>query len=173
VRKSVANNINDISKDHPELAIELIRKWIGNNPKTDWIVKHGARTLLKKGLPKALELFNVSHNIDSNIVDFKISKSKFLLGESLEFEFQLQNQSKEESKFRLEYFIHFMKSSGQASKKIFKISELSLKTNMIVSYVKRHKFVDLTTRKHYPGNHKISIVVNGLEKCSLEFTLEI
>ena len=49
VRKSVANNLNDISKDNPELAISIFKKWLGGNKETDWIVKHAARTLLKQG----------------------------------------------------------------------------------------------------------------------------
>jgi 3-methyladenine DNA glycosylase AlkC len=49
VRRSVANNLNDIAKDHPEIALQIARAWQGVSPETDWIIKHGCRTLLKRG----------------------------------------------------------------------------------------------------------------------------
>ena len=49
VRKSVANHLNDIAKDHPALVLNIAKKWQGRHPATDWIIKHGCRTLLKGG----------------------------------------------------------------------------------------------------------------------------
>ena len=60
VRRSVANNINDITKDNPELALKLVTGWKGANEETDWIIKHSMRTLLKASHPKALKLFKLN-----------------------------------------------------------------------------------------------------------------
>ncbi|MDX1284833.1 MAG: DNA alkylation repair protein, partial [Draconibacterium sp.] len=49
VRKSVDNNLNDISKDHPELVLDICERWQGKSKNTDWIIKHACRTLLKQG----------------------------------------------------------------------------------------------------------------------------
>lgn len=61
VRRSVANNLNDISKDNPDVALSVFRDWIGHSPETNRIVKHGCRTLLKQGVPEAMELFGFSY----------------------------------------------------------------------------------------------------------------
>ena len=51
VRKSVANLINDISKDHTALVIELVERWQEDASQvTEWIIRHGTRTLRKRGL---------------------------------------------------------------------------------------------------------------------------
>src|SRR5690606_16915988 len=45
VQKSVANNLNDISKDHPNKIVSLAKAWQGIHNNTDWILKHACRTL--------------------------------------------------------------------------------------------------------------------------------
>ena len=57
VRKSVANNLNDIAKDNPAIVIDLVKKWQGKSKNTDWIIKHGCRTLLKQGNPEVMNIF--------------------------------------------------------------------------------------------------------------------
>ncbi|MGC9335100.1 MAG: DNA alkylation repair protein, partial [Anaerolineae bacterium] len=50
VRKSVANNLNDISRDHPEIVLRLLRGWQKEGgAEIEWIVSHALRTMIKKG----------------------------------------------------------------------------------------------------------------------------
>lgn len=173
VRKSVANNLNDISKDHPLLVITLIKDWKGQSKNTDWILKHGARTLLKQGHPEVLKLFGTPQDVICTIQSFKLNKINIVLGEQIEFQFLLKNNASEASFFRIEYVIYFVKSNGSLAKKIFKITEKMLAPNEEILFRKSHKFIDLTTRKHYSGKHKITIVVNGLERVGQDFFLEV
>ena len=86
VRLSVANNLNDIAKDNPEIVIDLAKKWKGESKEVDWIIKHGCRTLLKQGIPEVMELFgfdSIRNNI--SVEDFQISSLKVKVGDSLEF----------------------------------------------------------------------------------------
>ena len=123
VRKSVANNINDISKDHPDITISLVRDWIGKNPNTDWILKHGSRTLLKQGNPEVMELFGLGSIENISIQNFKILSPTVKIGDSLNFEFDISNNNDAERTLRLEYAIYYLRSNGSHSKKVFKISE--------------------------------------------------
>ena len=94
VRLSVANNLNDIAKDNPEIVIDLAKKWKGESKEVDWIIKHGCRTLLKQGIPEVMELFgfdSIRNNI--SMEDFQISSLKVKVGDSLEFGFNLLNQN--------------------------------------------------------------------------------
>jgi len=171
VRKSVANNLNDISKDHPDLVIDIIKKWKGKTKNTDWILKHASRTLLKKGHHEVLDLFGTSSKTMFEVTHFGISNDQLTLGDVLSFDYKIANKEKTSAKFRLEYVIHFVKSNGQHSKKIFKIAEPTLSEGEILSGTKKHKFIDLTTRKHYTGTHRIALVVNGVESNGLDFEL--
>ena len=171
VQKSVANNLNDISKTHPDLVISIAKDWYGKNKSTNWIVKHGCRTLLKKGNRDVLALFGYDDTTSINIQDFTLETTSISIGEDLTFSFNIL--AKKATKTRLEYGIDYIKSNGKKSRKIFKISEVSLKENEKKSYMKKHSFADVSVRKHYPGIHSIAIIINGIEKDKLDFELGI
>lgn len=162
VQKSVANNLNDISKTHPDLVISIAKDWYGKNKSTNWIVKHGCRTLLKKGNRDVLALFGYDDTTSINLQDFTLETTSISIGEDLTFSFNIL--AKKATKTRLEYGIDYMKSNGKRNRKIFKISEVSLKENEKKSYMKKHSFADVSVRRHYPGIHSITIIINGVEK---------
>ncbi len=163
VQKSVANNLNDISKDNPEIVLSLANKWIGKSKNTDWILKHACRTLLKNGNMQAMQLFGYSSPELAKIDDFKINNKEIKIGENLEFTFNLLNISNKEEKIRVEFAIYFLRSNGSHSKKVFKINENIYKNNSKNYIIKKHSFKPLTTRKYYSGEQKISIIINGNE----------
>ncbi|MEG0377000.1 MAG: DNA alkylation repair protein [Eubacterium sp.] len=167
VRKSVANNLNDISKTHPELVVKTARDWYGKNKDTDWIVKHGCRTLLKKGNRDALAIFGFRDADGVDIDGFILSASSVFMGEALSFSFAISG--KETTKVRLEYGVDYVKANRKHSRKIFQIAEITLKKNQEKRYTKTHAFGDLSTRKHYPGIHNITLIVNGTERGTLDF----
>jgi 3-methyladenine DNA glycosylase AlkC len=168
VRKSVANNINDISKDHPELVLNLAKKWHGTNDRTNWIVKTGLRTLLKKGVPEALELFGLQKNEHIKVTNLAVTKN-VVIGEAISISFHVTSKDTETRKLRLEYAIDFVKANGKHSTKQFKISETSILPGEEKVYTKTHSFRDLSTRKHYSGKHVLHIIVNGEAKAQEEF----
>ncbi|MDN9859767.1 DNA alkylation repair protein [Clostridioides difficile] len=171
VQKSVANNLNDISKTHPDLVISIAKDWYGKNKSTNWIVKHGCRTLLKKGNRDVLALFGYDDTTSINLQDFTLETTSISIGEDLTFSFNIL--AKKATKTRLEYGIDYIKSNGKRNRKIFKISEVSLKENEKKSYMKKHSFADVSVRKHYPGIHSIAIIINGIEKDKIDFELGI
>jgi len=171
VRKSVANNLNDISRIKPDLAVEIAQSWYGDSQKTNWIVKHACRSLLKKGDPRVLQIFGYENSDSLNIEGFTITPSKLSIGESLAFSFTLISEIETPHKVRVEYAVDYVKANGTRSKKVFHLSELEWRGSMKKGFVKNHSFRDLTTRKHYPGFHRILVIVNGVEKADLEFEL--
>ena len=171
VRKSVANNLNDISKTHPDLVAKLAKEWYGKHEYTDWIVKHGCRTLLKKGNRDVLAIFGF-HDVSSvDAHNFALDKNSVAIGEEFTFSFDIH--TKEATKVRLEYGVDFVKSNGKRNRKIFQISEISFANNQKKAYSKKHSFEDLSTRKHYPGSHSITLIVNGTERGTLDFELTV
>ncbi|QQO07633.1 DNA alkylation repair protein [Breznakiella homolactica] len=171
VRKSVANNLNDIAKTHPDLVVKLAKDWYGKNEHTNWIIKHGCRTLLKKGNRDVLALFGYGNETPVDVDGFTLGPSSVSLGDDITFSFTVS--SKEAAKVRLEYGIDYVKANGKRNRKIFQISEIPIKENEKRLYEKTHSFADLSTRKHYPGTHSLTLIVNGAERGSLDFELNL
>lgn len=111
VRKSVANNLNDISKTHPDLVIQIAKDWYGKHEYTDWIVKHGCRTLLKKGNTDVLSMFEYNSSSSVDMAGFVLNRSSISLGEDITFTFVIS--VKETTKVRLEYGIDYVKANGK------------------------------------------------------------
>lgn len=171
VRKSVANHLNDISKNHPDLVLKICKSWYGKTKNTDWIVKQALRTLLKKGNKEALTIFGTANADKIEVEALQLSKNKLKIGEELMFSFEINNTDKTHLTLRLEYIIHFMKSNGSTSPKIFKITESTFSSETKKQLIRKHKFANLTTRKHYTGKHQLAIVVNGDVKQVVDFEL--
>lgn len=168
VRRSVANNLNDISKDHPELMLNLCHKWKGISDVTDKVIKHACRTLLKNAHPKALSLFDYGDPENVILSDFWADKG-VRIGEKFNYGFTVSHSMKTPFKMRVEVAIDYVKSSGKRNRKIFKVSEIELKPDIQVSYSRTQSFHDLTTRKHYSGTHGLAVIINGVEMNTVDF----
>jgi 3-methyladenine DNA glycosylase AlkC len=171
VRRSVANNLNDISKDNPDIMLETCKKWYGKSENTDWIVKHACRSLLKAGDKRALMIFGYSDPAYISIENLTLEEKSVQIGNDLHYSFELVNSGSETSKVRLEYRIDFMKANGKQSGKVFKITENNYKPGSY-QFKKRQSFADMSTRKHYEGEHRISIIVNGETKAGSVFNVK-
>ncbi|MFN0013405.1 MAG: hypothetical protein ACKVU2_02555 [Saprospiraceae bacterium] len=161
VRRSVANCLNDISKDHPDLALDIARRWHGQHPDTDWVVRHALRGLLKKGRTEALAQFGFDRNVAGIEVTNLMASTIVPIGGSLDFSFSLKNTASTPHQVRIEYGIDYLTSSGKVSYKVFKIKEMVQAAGQSEHIQKRQRFTDFTTRKHYPGTHRLRILVNG------------
>ena len=171
VRRSVANNFNDISKDNPEIVLALFKKWHGKTKETDWVIKHGSRTLLKQGHTELLGLFGFVQDNSVSLLDFSIDTPKVKWDGDLVFRFTVKNISKQTQKIRLEYAMYYLKANGTHSKKVFKISEREYTPGETCAIVRKQSFRPIRTRVYHPGLHKVAIIINGIEKDVLEFRL--
>lgn len=167
VRKSVANNLNDITKDNPDAVLEIAQRWIGKNSNTDWILRQGCRTLIKKANPKAMELFGYT-NFSAEKPLFKnstlsVQPEKIHIGDSCELTYSLNIEWSTLAHIRLEYGIDFIKSNGKPSRKLFLLCDKTVSSDAHLNGTRIHSFANLTTRKHYPGIHQIVLLVNGQE----------
>ena len=168
VQKSVANNLNDISKDNPKMVIDFVKKNLNISKNLDWICKHGSRTLLKKGDKEVLDLFNFNKSHHINLTNFCCDKTIFL-NEDFNFSFEI-NSDEPIGNIRVEYVIYYLKSNSNHNKKVFMISQNSIESTK-KRFQKKQSFKNMTTRKHYIGTHFIGILINGVEVLKEEFFL--
>ena len=170
VRRSVANNLNDIVKDNPQIVLEIARKWKGHSKETDGIIKHGCRTLLKQGHPEILHHYGLN-NANIELSSFEIKTPIVKIGNYLQFHFHLDNKNNEPKTIRLEYAVHYRKAKGHLAKKVFKISEKVYPPNGIIKVERNQSFKIITTRVFHTGKHQLSIIINGTESETLDFEL--
>ncbi|HZG83448.1 DNA alkylation repair protein [Paenibacillus sp.] len=171
VRRSVANHLNDISKDHPTLVLDIARRWLGRHPHTDWIVRHACRTMLKKGVPEALALFGVADAAGVRVERLALESDAIPWGGELRGAFDVVVEGGAARKLRVEYAIDYVKANGTRSRKVFKLSEREFASGE-TRLAFRQSFRDMTTRKHYPGEHRAAVIVNGTELAAVSFALE-
>nr|MBP7513836.1 DNA alkylation repair protein [Flavobacteriales bacterium] len=172
VRKSVANHLNDFSKDHPAYMIDMLRSWDRKHPHTAWIAKHASRTLIKAGNVNALALFAFDSKVKVRVDDLIISPKRVKLGDTLQFSFTVVSEAAREQQLVVDYAVHYRKAGGGTSRKVFKLKEVALGARASLGITKRQRIVDFSTRKHYAGEHVVEVMVNGKERAKASFMLK-
>jgi 3-methyladenine DNA glycosylase AlkC len=163
VQRSVANHLNDISKDHPQVASEVARRWSrGASPGRRWIVRHALRSLIKGGHGAALATIGFAGAPRVAVSEVSFSPSPVRKGDTLSFSVDLTSAADEPQQLLVDYGVHFVKSNGQARPKVFKLTKLTLAARDTVTLSGRVRFRDMTTRKHHPGRHHLDLRVNGV-----------
>lgn len=166
VRKSVANHLNDISKDHPDLVIQTLKSWLKNSPrehanKIKWIQRRALRTLIKKGNKKALAIFGVLPKPKLNLSPLELNKKNFKIGDTLKFDFSVTSLGSKKQNLEIDYIINFLKSNGKLGPRIYKLKKITLNPGEKFHISKRHSLKKITTIKYYPGRHELKIQING------------
>lgn len=175
VRKSVANHLNDIGKDHPELLLEICKVWKNEDGgKSDKLIKHALRSLVKAGHPDSFPLLGFTKKPKLVLKHFKLSHSSLKLGERMGLELELEAMKPSE-KFVLDYAIHFVKANGKTSPKVFKWKDVEVSHELphVLNLNKQHHIKAITTRAYYPGEHHIAIHINGVEWARESFELRL
>ncbi|MGB0991660.1 MAG: DNA alkylation repair protein [Akkermansiaceae bacterium] len=172
VRRSVANNLNDISKDHPDLVIETCARWKQEKVKArEWIIRHATRTLVKAGHPDVFSLLGFTQKPEVRVAAPEVSPQTIRLGQNLTIKVGIKSAAKQEQRLVIDYALHLMKANGRTMPKVFKWKNLTLKPDEEVVLEKKHPFKVITTRRYYAGDQKVSIMVNGREVSEASFEL--
>jgi 3-methyladenine DNA glycosylase AlkC len=171
VRRSVANHLNDHAKDHPDWVLGLLERWPREAAETQWIVKHALRNLIKAGHPRALQLVGATLGAKVELLAFAVAPARLQLGQTLRLGATLRSSTRTPQKLVIDYAIHYVKSNGSPSRKVFKWRTLTLDGGAELLLEKNQTITDLTTRKHYAGRHGVELLVNGQVLAQGHFTL--
>jgi 3-methyladenine DNA glycosylase AlkC len=173
VRRSVANSLNDISKDHPDLVARIAKRWRrGAGKERERLVRHACRTLIKQGHQGALSALGYGPpRVELNWLGIETPRVQF--GESLTFDLCLTSTSDQPQAQPLiiDYAIHHRKANGTTSPKVFKWKNLTVGSLATVRAKRKHAIRKITTRTYYPGTHVLEILINGVSYGTREFEL--
>jgi len=171
VRRSVANNLNDIGKDHPALLVATAKRWLrGASAERRWIVNHALRSAIKRADSGALRALGFGGKADVGIRKVTITPARAKIGGSVRIGFSLVNRLARGQRVMADLVVHFVKARGTGSK-TFKLKAVNLAPRAQVELGKTIALKQLTTRKHYPGVHRVEALLNGQRKALGQFLL--
>ncbi len=171
VRRSVANNLNDIAKDHPDIIAKIAQSWLkGAGKNRHRLVWHACRTLVKQGHKKTLKA--LGYTTPRVILEsLEILTPRVNFGSALHFEVKLLSSIKKKQNLIIDYAVHHQKANGTTSAKVFKWKTMELKPIAMAALKRKHMIKKITTRRYYPGTHRLEILINGVSIGSEEFEL--
>jgi 3-methyladenine DNA glycosylase AlkC len=171
VRRSVANHLNDIAKDHPALLAQWLEQHLVAAPaERRALLKHASRTLIKKGDAPVLKAWGLGQRFKGNVA-LNLSGRSVAIGDTLTLTATLQSTSARTQKLVIDYAVHHVKANGQTTPKVFKGWALELAPHETRVLNKRHSLRLITTRQYHAGRHHIDIRVNGETLAEREFVL--
>lgn len=174
VQKSIANNLNDITKDHPELVLETLGGWLEGEPAPgrQWIARHGLRTLIKAGDQRALALLGSTGAEQIRLDKLTLGATALRIGEQLPFACTISNTDSQAHKLSIDYAIHFVRGRGQRNEKVFKLTTITLPSGESRRIERSHSFERARIRRYYPGQHRFELKINGRVVGGREFELQ-
>ncbi|MEP6834470.1 MAG: DNA alkylation repair protein [Gemmatimonas sp.] len=162
VRRSVANNLNDIGKDHPDVMVAVARRWLkGASDERRWLVHHALRSAVKRTESGALAALGYGSAANVSIRNVRIAPERLRIGQSVTIKLGVVNKASLPQRVLADLRVHFVKSNGRPSAKTFKLRTLELGPKEGVALQKSISLKQHTTRKHYPGTHLVEVLLNG------------
>ena len=162
VRRSVANHLNDIGKDHPDLLAATARRWNRNaSEERRWVVRHALRSAVKRGDAAALEILGYGAKPQIVLERTEVTPAEARIGQSVIVSFTVASRAKTTQNLMVDFRIHYIKANGESRPKVFKLKALELPPGDSQNLRKKVSVANMTTRKHYPGTHLVDVVLNG------------
>lgn len=172
VRRSVANNLNDIAKDNPDVVISTLQSWQHiDTSDMRRLTSHALRTLLKQGNPAALALLGYASEPAIAVHALTVEPHTIPLGSTVTFSFEIESLSAELQPLMIDFVVYHMKANGKQAPKVFKLSKKTLQPGERLAITKTIAFKPISTRKYYSGEHGIAPKINGRIFPSAKFTL--
>ncbi|MFT3709855.1 MAG: DNA alkylation repair protein [Archangium sp.] len=164
VRRSIANNLNDLGKFEPELVFATCERWLktSKGEETRAMVEHALRTAVKRGDARALKLLGFGGKPSVKLEDVRFEPQRVPIGQSVDFTFSLRSTSKQKQDLLVDAAVHFVKAKGTTFAKVFKLNRVSLEPGASAALRVRVSLKVHTTRKPQPGTHRVDVLVNGV-----------
>ncbi|MFB4264503.1 DNA alkylation repair protein [Nonomuraea sp. GTA35] len=165
VRRSVANHVNDLAKDHPQVALELLAGWrAGGGSHVERVLRHAVRGLLRAGHPEALALVGATPG--SGAVDeLSLDSPTVAVGGKLAFTVTVTAEAA--GPVLLKYAVR-----RAGSRRVFHLGQREAGgAGETFTVRKSHSFRPVTTRDEPPGPRELDVIVNGRVAATVPFTL--
>lgn len=171
VRRSVANHLNDIAKDHPQVVVNWLHTHLPGAPEPRRaLLRHACRTLVKQGHPGVMQAWGLGAALRGEAT-LTLAQRRVTLGGEVTFTLHLRSTSARAQKLAVDYAVHHVKADGSRTPKVFKGWTIDLPVHGQTTLVKRHSLRPVTTRRYHAGEHGLVVQVNGRPVAEGSFTL--
>ena len=162
VRRSVANNLNDLGKVHLRLLVQTCASWLAEaSPARRALVEHALRSAVKRGVPDVLRLLGYGEKASVAVEDTRISPRRVTIGGRVAVSLTLRSRSRAAQEVLVDLAVHFVKANGRTAPKVFKLKRVSVPPRGTVELATSISLAVHTTRKPHPGRHSVEVIVNG------------
>jgi 3-methyladenine DNA glycosylase AlkC len=162
VRRSVANNLNDLGKHHPQLLLRTCTAWLrGASTERRALVEHALRTAVKRGEPGALRLLGFGDAARIAVEDVHFAPARVAIGGRVRLDFTLRSRARTPQDLLVDVAVHFVKARGETSAKVFKVKRVTLPPGGQIALGATFSLAVHTTRVPRPGQHAVDVIVNG------------
>jgi 3-methyladenine DNA glycosylase AlkC len=162
VRRSVANNLNDLGKVHSDLLIRTCAAWLEDaSNERRALVEHALRSAVKRGSPDALALLGYGSKPAVSVEDVRCVPPRVRVGERVSFHCALRSTSPVQQDLLVDIAVHFVKANGRTAPKVFKLKRITLPPRAREELQTTVSLAVHTTRKPRPGRHAVDVIVNG------------
>jgi 3-methyladenine DNA glycosylase AlkC len=163
VRRSVANNLNDLGKVHPKLLMRTCAAWLEDaSADRRALVEHALRSAIKRAEPAALALLGYGAKPAFTVEDARFEPRRVAIGDKVALAFTLRSTAKRSQELLVDLAVHFVKARGETSPKVFKLKRVALGPREHVELQTKISLAVHTTRKPNVGKHAVDVVVNGV-----------
>lgn len=172
VRRSVANNLNDISKDNPDVTLKVLNKWQSiDRPEIRATTRHALRTLIKAGHPGALALLGFPPP-QVSVSNLEVIPQQITMGSVGKLSFTVESTADRPQALMIDYVLHLVRARGKTGTKVFKLAQKTIQPGESLQLEKTVSFEPITTRRYYPGVHAIEPQINGqtFDKVTFQLT---
>lgn len=172
VRRSVANHLNDIAKDHPEYVADWLERFLPDAPpERAALLRHASRSLIKAGHPRILTLLGTGQAFAGS-AHLSVDPPHLRLGEEVTLSLSLTSRAAAPQKLVIDYAVHHPGARGVRPPKVYKGWKVTLQAGQTTTLQRRHSLRKVTTRTYYAGRHAVDIRINGQLVASSAFDLK-
>lgn len=163
VRRSVANHLNDIAKDHPDLAVAIAGSWVaGGGAHVERVVRHGLRGLLKAGHPGALAAVGVRVDDPIDVLAFSADPAALPIGGSVSVTCTIVTPGPREARAEIDLRVHYANAAGALTRRAtFRFARRALSPGTPETITRSIAFRPVSIRALHPGRHLLELQVNG------------
>jgi len=162
VRRSVANNLNDLGKVRPDLVQRTCTAWLkGATAQRRSLVEHALRSAVKRSEPYALRLLGYGKQASIALENVSFAPPRVAIGGRVVLSFTLRSKARGPQELLVDVAVHFIKARGDTAAKVFKLKRVTLPARGGVTLRTTFSLLVHTTRVPRPGTHAVDVIVNG------------
>ncbi len=134
------------------------------------MVRHALRSNVKAAHLPSLAVLGYE-STDTRLVRGELGKDCVNFGSKLAFSAQIENTTENAARYVLDFVIYHRKANGTLAPKVFKWKRGELQAKQRLEVKGEHKLRPITTRRYYDGEHRVAVILNGVETMIGSFDL--